>query len=97
VSEAITTPWAPLNGDEGFYVTFKRDSRTGTLLGPFSTHETALLYVDTGREMAIEVDPMAAFDEFGTARARRGPSARPFPPGKLNARWEERYGQVQPG
>jgi hypothetical protein len=92
----MMAPWAPLDRDEGFYVTIKRDSRTGVLLGPFATHELSLLYVDTGRELAIGLDRMATFDAFGTTRVSRpadGPlHDRPLPAGRLNKLWEERYG-----
>ena len=50
-----------------FYVTIRRDSRTGWLLGPYESHTEALDNVRIGREKANLADPYSFFDEFGTA------------------------------
>lgn len=100
MSEPATAPWAPLNAAEGFYVTIRRGSRTGALLGPFSTRKDALDQVDAGRELAVELDRFAAFDLFGTTKVRlsddRSLHSRELPTGRLNEMWMERHGQVQP-
>lgn len=102
MSEAATAPWASLNASEGFYVTIRRDSRRGILLGPFSDHQAALDQVDAARELAIKhVDRMACFDEYGTMRLGRPAEGhplhdRPLPAGRLNELWEKQHGAAVP-
>lgn len=68
---------------EAFYVTVRRDSRTGFLLGPYVTHDEALANVARANAAACEIDPFCGFDDFGTARVvvREG---RTPPSGVLN-------------
>jgi hypothetical protein len=70
-------------GAEGFYVTVKRGSRTGYLLGPHGTYDEADARVPEGRRLAGQVDPFTAFDGFGVTRVRMHPGAE-LPPGVLN-------------
>lgn len=70
---------------EGFYVTIRRATKTGFLLGPYPAEEGARTNVDRARDAAVEVDEWAWFDSFGTARVTLGPG-RVLPPGLLNAR-----------
>lgn len=54
-----------------YYVTAVDAGRVARLLGPFKgehAHAVALLYVDTVRNKAEELEPRAAFWAFGTAR-----------------------------
>jgi len=50
-----------------YYVSIIDGSRTSLALGPFPTHEAALLQVGEVREF-LKDDPMAAFYAYGTAR-----------------------------
>jgi hypothetical protein len=60
--------------DEGtfdFFVSVVRNpgkpsQRTGLVLGPYATHDEALVNVDRGRVMAERADPRTVFDAFGT-------------------------------
>jgi hypothetical protein len=67
----------------GFYVSVRSGSRCGLLLGPFPTLEDAEGAVELGRQCAQEVDQMASFYEFGTAKVTRV-STRALRPGLLN-------------
>jgi len=64
---AITQP-PQIDHDPGrdFYVTVRREKRTGWLLGPYATHQEAIDNLSRGLKLAIEADPWAAFDAFGT-------------------------------
>lgn len=84
---AETTASEP--GAEGFYVTVRRDSRTGFLLGPHDSKEAAEQRVPAGRKLAELVDPFTAFDGFGVTRVVMQPGAD-LPPGKLNHLLPER-------
>lgn len=68
----------------GFYVSVRSGPRRGLLLGPFPTLEVAEGAVELGRQCALEVDQMASFFEFGTAKVTRI-STRALRPGLLNA------------
>lgn len=50
-----------------FYVTVRRAKRVGWLAGPFSSELEARAMVDDASRLAIELDPWAHFDAFGTA------------------------------
>lgn len=63
---AATLPTVPRRA---FYVTIRRGSRTGFLLGPYERYDDALANVERGRRLAVAADPFAHFDAFGTARA----------------------------
>ena len=52
----------------GYYVTIKRGTRTGFLLGPYFDHHSALNRVDAARDAANEIDPRAWFDLIGTSK-----------------------------
>lgn len=67
----------------GFYVSVRSGPRRGLLLGPFPTLEKAESAVELGRQCAQEVDQMATFYEFGTAKVTRV-STRALRPGLLN-------------
>ena len=69
----------------GFYVTVRRGSRTGFLLGPYDTHDTAKKNVDRAQREANEIDSWAWFYAFGTARVVAKPG-RALPAGRLNER-----------
>jgi hypothetical protein len=70
-------------GPEGYYVTVRRGSRTGYLLGPHPSKEQAEARVPEGRRLAGQVDPFTAFDGFGVTRVVMRPGAQ-LPPGVLN-------------
>ena len=77
---AIELPAGPFRD---FYVSIVRSpTRRGLLLGPFTTHAAALDRVDAVRSAAVEIDPVAGFDGFGTASVPRGSGK----PGRLNSR-----------
>lgn len=66
-----------------YYVTVKRGSRTGWLLGPYRTHDEAIARVELAEAIAERIDPFTVFDRFGTASmTARVPFAR-MPPGRL--------------
>ncbi len=73
----------------GYYVTVKRDNRTGWLYGPFADHGVALLMVDITRRLACQLDPWCDFDAFGTSSIT---SDRALPFGKLN----DHFGRLEP-
>jgi hypothetical protein len=67
---------------DSFYVTIKRDSLTGYLVGPFDTKEDAEPWVKIARDYAEKyVDAFTVFDAFGITK--RSKSTRP---GTLNSR-----------
>jgi hypothetical protein len=74
-------------GPEGFYATMQRGSRTAYLLGPYATKAEAEAHVGQSRQLAVDVDPFAAFDGFGVTRIVMKPGAQ-LPPGKLNGMTE---------
>lgn len=49
-----------------YFVSIRRDSRSGLLAGPFATHSEALFRLDDAKRMACKLDPWADFDAFGT-------------------------------
>ena len=52
-----------------YYVTIRRGDRYQCLAGPFrDDHAMALSLVDKASKLAIDLEPGAAFDGFGTAR-----------------------------
>lgn len=64
-----------------YYATILRDGRRlGLLLGPYNEHREALALVDRASHLAIQVDPFAAFDAFGTVAVLDGTRT----PGVLN-------------
>jgi hypothetical protein len=69
-----------------YYVTVIRSpgprQKVGFLAGPFDTHEQAKAKQSIARAEAIEIDPRAVFDYFGTA----GVVADKHAPGVLNTR-----------
>lgn len=67
---------------KGYYVTVKRDKRTGWLFGPMPDHDIALAMVPLVRERATAI-PWCDFDAFGTSSIT---SDRPLPPGVLNGK-----------
>ena len=69
----------------GFYVTIRRGSRTGALLGPYPTHDDAQKNVIRARVTAEDIDSWAGFDAFGVTRVQMKPGAS-LPVGKLNDR-----------
>lgn len=76
---------APEPSNERFYVTMVRHPGTarqkvGFLAGPFHTHDEAKAHVSRARKAAVEADPDAAFDAFGTSSRK----ADHHPPGVLN-------------
>jgi hypothetical protein len=79
-------PAIPDGHSKKFYVTMIRDpgprQRVARLAGPFDEHEHALAHVEPARKLAVEVDPRAHFDAFGTA----GVTAAEHRPGVLNER-----------
>ena len=51
-----------------FYASVYREKKGHRMLaGPFDTHEEALAHVERARQAAYEVDPLSAWDAFGTA------------------------------
>lgn len=68
---------------KGFYVTIKRDKRTGWLRGPFKTHAESIDAVAETAAEAKRIDPWADFDYFGTASI----DADLLPCGILNGRF----------
>jgi hypothetical protein len=70
---------------EGYYVTIRRGSRTGLLLGPYTTHGAAEGNVGRAQCEARKIDSWTAFDGFGVTRVRMKPG-RLLPTGKLNNR-----------
>lgn len=62
------TPQTPDPRPGNYYVSAIDGPRTALLLGPFPTHQQALDEVDTGRDMACDLDPRAHFYAFGTCR-----------------------------
>lgn len=73
--EIVNRDAEPPHGD--FYVTIRRGRRVGYLLGPYGDVRDALANVDRGHSLAVDADPFAAFDAFGTARVPIG-SRRPL-------------------
>lgn len=67
--------------ESGYYVTIKRGTRTGFLLGPYAIHSDALTRVNAARDAATEIDGAAWFDLIGTSKLT---SANPLPLGVLN-------------
>jgi hypothetical protein len=56
-------------GPEGFYATVMLDSRTGFLLGPYSTREAAEAEIPAAKRLAGEADPFVLdFGCFGVTR-----------------------------
>lgn len=51
-----------------YYVTCRRGTRVGWLLGPYPNHSDAIANVDRARRLAVEVDSFASFYDIGTAR-----------------------------
>jgi predicted acyl esterase len=49
-----------------FYVTVTDGAKTIALSGPYPTHAEAVSMVDEIKEIALKVDPSAAFASFGT-------------------------------
>ncbi|MEX5635761.1 hypothetical protein [Parafrankia sp. FMc2] len=70
---------------EAFYVTVRRGSRTGCLLGPYDTPEEAEANVERANLTACEIDPWCGFDAFGVTRVVPRPG-RTLPDGHLNDR-----------
>jgi hypothetical protein len=70
-------------GPEGFYVTVRRGTKTGLLLGPHDTKEEADARVPLGKRLAEDVDSWTAFDAFGVTRLQGQPGDE-LPPGALN-------------
>lgn len=66
-----------------YYVTVKRDVRTGWLAGPYETHQEALDKVDVVSAIARKLDPWCDFDAFGTSSIERFVNV--FPVGVLNS------------
>lgn len=67
-----TTAQVPVeDASRVFYVTCRDAGRVGWLLGPYETHQEAIESVDTGRSLAIDMNPWAHFYEFGTASLPR--------------------------
>lgn len=67
-----------------YYVSIVRSiKQRGLLAGPFKTHTEALGWVDAARDGAVEIDPRAWFDSFGTCSLPRNPLN---PVGVLNGR-----------
>jgi len=66
---------------KGYYVTVKRDQRTGWLFGPVADHDACKLFVEPVRRLACRLDPWCDFDAFGTSSIE---SDKPLPVGKLN-------------
>lgn len=73
----------PVNHADKFYVTMVRKG-TGVayLAGPFDTNDEAVGYIEQAKKTAMEIDPFAHFDAFGTAKR----TAEKHPPGVLNRR-----------
>lgn len=70
---------------KAYYVTVKRDNRTGWLHGPHANHDDALALVPAVRLEAESVDPRAVWDAFGTSSIERDVEAlEMFPRGVLN-------------
>lgn len=69
----------------GYYVSVRRDSRSGLLYGPLSDEQDAASYVDRVRRVAEGVDSRAVFDAFGVSRVEVA-AGRALPGGRLNAR-----------
>ena len=72
---------------EGFYADIKRGEKVGILAGPFPNEPAARAWLPQARNMAMDIDPRAAFDLFGTVRLER-PDGAVLPKGVLNARLE---------
>jgi hypothetical protein len=51
-------------GARRWYVTIRRDTQVGILLGPYSSQIVAVANLKRGSELAIKNDPFAAFDQF---------------------------------
>lgn len=58
----------PKGHDAGaeFFVSCRKGTANGLVLGPYDTHEEALANVERGREMAEKADPWSLFYAFGT-------------------------------
>jgi hypothetical protein len=69
-------------GPCGFYVTVRRGTRTGYLLGPHPTYAAAAARIPAGRVLAERADPRAVFDGFGVTRVVMRPGAE-LPAGVL--------------
>lgn len=70
---------------KAFYVTVKRDKRTGWLAGPYRAMEEAEARVAQCRQIASSVDPWTDFDAFGVSSIERDKAwFSDFPKGKLN-------------
>ena len=70
----------------GYYITVKRDSRTGWLFGPIADRGVAEMMIQPVRALACIIDPFCDFDAFGVSSIERLDD-RPLPPGKLNDQW----------
>jgi hypothetical protein len=70
-------------GPEGFYVTVKDGTRTGVLLGPYTTKSDAEGNVKLGRQLAGQVNSRAIWYAYGVTRVVMQPGAE-LPSGKLN-------------
>lgn len=66
---------------KAFYVDIVRAKKIGLLAGPFPSEEVARKYERAAMQMAMEVDPWAAFDSFGVM-SLDAPDYRPA--GRIN-------------
>lgn len=81
--EPTSPAQAPDRTPGHYYVSIVRDRRVGLLAGPFvNDHAAALAMVERAKELAVTVDPWAAFDAFGTVKV----SPTFGKPGSLNAK-----------
>jgi hypothetical protein len=95
IRDLVAARWQPPEPGsyEVFYVTVQRGTgtktRTGALLGPYSTKADAEHDVPAARRLARDVDPFTAFDAFGVTRSVWTTIAA-IPRGKLNTLAAER-------
>lgn len=72
--ELVNADAEPPAGD--FYVTIRRGSRAGALLGPYQDARDALAHRDQGRTLAELADPWTHFDGIGVSRVAIGTRVR---------------------
>lgn len=70
---------------KAYYVTVKRDKRTGWLAGPYRAMCEAEALVSRCRQIACSLDPWCDFDAFGVSSIERDKAwLSDMPKGKLN-------------
>ena len=82
----MTTTAPEVTRIAGFYVTVKRDSQTGVLLGPYDSKAEAAANVERAKAECHKIDVMAHFYGYGTTRVRKVRPGAVLPVGLLNDR-----------